>query len=98
MARQKSLQLTGMCDRTQGCYARAVRQLLEHYDNKDPHTITEQELKDYFLYCRNTSNWSPATLRICYSGLRFFFIHVLQKNGPCLSTLTLNGIKACPAC
>lgn len=92
----KALQLAGMCDRTQGCYARAVRQLLEHCDNKDPRTITEQELKDYFLYRRNTSHWSPATLRICYSGLKFFFIHVLQKKWPVFAYLNAKRDKSLP--
>jgi len=92
----KALQLAGMCDRTQTCYARAVRQLIEHYDNKDPHTITEQQLKDYFLYRRNISKWSPATLRICYSGLRFFFMHVLQKKWPVFVYLNAKRDKSLP--
>jgi integrase/recombinase XerD len=92
----KALQLAGMCERTQGCYARCVRQLIEHYDNKDPHLIIEQELKDYFLYRRNTSKWSPATLRICYSGLRFFFMHVLQKKWPVFAYLNAKRDKSLP--
>ena len=63
-----ALQLAGKGDRTQECYARSVRQLLE-YVNKDPLQITEQELKDYFLFRRNTSIWSASTLNICYCGL-----------------------------
>jgi hypothetical protein len=74
----KALQLAGKGDRTQESYARSVRQLLE-YVKKDPLQITEQELQAYFLYRRNTSNWSASTLNICYCGLKFFFIHVLQK-------------------
>lgn len=76
-----ALQLAGMGDRTQECYARSVRQLLEFHD-KDPRQITEQELQEYFLHRRNTSKWSPSTLNICYCGLKFFFIHVLQIQWP----------------
>jgi len=75
----KALQLAGMGDRTQEAYARSVRMVIEHYDNKDPLEITEEELKEYFLYRRNVTEWSPATLRICYSGLKFFFTNVLEK-------------------
>ena len=50
----KALQLAGMSERTQQCYARSVRQLIEFY-NKDPREITEEELKEYFLYRRNES-------------------------------------------
>lgn len=74
----RALQLAGMSNRTQQCYTRAVRQLVE-FHNKTPDLITERELQDYFLHRRNVSNWSAATLRICYSGIKFFFINVLQR-------------------
>jgi len=92
----KELQLAGMCERTQGCYARSVRQLIEHYKNIDPGTITEQQLKDYFLFRRNTSKWSSATLRICYSALKFFFMHVLQKKWPVFVYLNAKRDKSLP--
>lgn len=74
----RALQLAGMSNRTQQCYTRAVRQLVE-FHKKTPELITEQELQDYFLYRRNVSKWSAATLRICYSGIKFFFINVLKR-------------------
>jgi site-specific recombinase XerD len=90
-----TLQLAGKGDRTQETYARSVRQLLE-YCNKDPYAITEQELKEYFLYRRNTSNWSASTLNICYCALRFFFRHVLQKQWPVFEYLKAQKEKRLP--
>jgi site-specific recombinase XerD len=90
-----ALQLAGKGDRTQECYARSVRQLLE-YVKKDPLQITEQELQAYFLFRRNTSNWSASTLNICYCGLRFFFIHVLQKKWPVFEYLKAQKEKRLP--
>jgi len=81
-----SLQLAGKADGTQQCYARAVRQLIEFYD-KDPLLISEEELRNYFLYRRNQSKWAPRTLKICYSGLKFFFTIVLDKHWPIFSFL-----------
>lgn len=75
----KALQLNGMAERTQDAYARAVRMLVEHYD-KTPDIITEEELQEYFLYRKNTCKWSSNTMRICYSGIKFFFVNVLQRN------------------
>jgi site-specific recombinase XerD len=75
----KTLQLNGMAERTQDGYARAVRMLVEHY-NKTPDLITEEELQEYFLHRKNVSKWSPNTMRICYSGIKFFFVNVLQRN------------------
>ncbi len=76
----KSLQLAGMSERTQQCYARAVRMLMEHFDGKDPRDITEEELQEYLLFRRNDCNWASSTLKICYSGLKFFFVNVLQRD------------------
>jgi site-specific recombinase XerD len=74
----KALQLAGMSERTQQCYTRSVRMLVEFY-NKTPDLISEQQLQDYFLHRRNADKWSAATMRICYSGIKFFFINVLKR-------------------
>jgi len=91
----RALQLAGMSDSTQECYARSVRQLIEFYD-KDPREITEQELEEYFLYRRNTSKWSPSTLKICYCGLKFFFINVLKKEWHLFKMLKAQTEKRLP--
>jgi integrase/recombinase XerD len=75
----RALQLAGMSERTQECYTRAVRLLVDFY-RKTPDQITEPELEDYFLHRRNTDKWSAATLRIAYSGIKFFFVNVLQRD------------------
>jgi len=76
----KALQIAGMSERTQQCYARAVRMLMEHFDGKDPRDITEEELQEYLLFRRNDCDWASSTLKICYSGLKFFFVNVLQRD------------------
>jgi site-specific recombinase XerD len=75
----RALQLAGMSRRTQECYSRSVRMLADFY-NKTPDQITEVQLQDYFLHRKNTDKWSAATMRICYSGIKFFFINVLQHD------------------
>jgi len=74
-----ALQLNGKAERTQEAYTRAVRMLSTFY-SKPPEEITEPELEAYFLRRRNVDHWSPNTMRICYCGIRFFFVHVLQRN------------------
>jgi integrase/recombinase XerD len=69
----KALQLNGMAERTQEGYTRAVRMLVEHFD-KTPDLITEEELQEYFLHRKNVCKWSPNTMRICYSGIKFFAV------------------------
>lgn len=74
----KTLKIAGMGERTQQCYTRAMRMLVEYFD-KTPDLITEEELIDYFVFRRDETKWSPATIRICYSGIKFFFTNVLQQ-------------------
>ncbi len=74
----RALQLSGKGERTQQCYTRAVRKLVE-FSEKTPDAISETELQDYFIYRRNVDEWSPNTMRICHAGIKFFFVHVLER-------------------
>ena len=74
----RALQLAGMSQPTQKGYTRSMRMLVDFY-GKTPDLITEQELQDYFLHRKNVDKWAAATMRICYSGIKFFFINVLQR-------------------
>jgi hypothetical protein len=56
----ESLQLRGMSERTQEAYVRAVRQLAKHY-KKSPDLISEEELRQYFLYIKNVKKYSRPT-------------------------------------
>ncbi|MEE4354854.1 MAG: site-specific integrase [Desulfococcaceae bacterium] len=75
----KALQINGKSKRTQQCYARAVRMLTE-YSGKEPDQISEEELRDYFLYRKNECGWAPNTMKICYCGIRFFYEHVIRRD------------------
>ena len=75
----RALQLAGMSQRTQQCYTRSVRMLVDFY-GKSPDLINELQLQDYFLHRKNVDKWSPATMRICYSGIKFFFVNVLKRD------------------
>lgn len=74
-----TLSLNGKGERTQQAYTRALRMLVEFYA-KDPAEITEAELEAYFLRRKNLDRWSANTLRICYCGIRFYFVQVLGRN------------------
>jgi site-specific recombinase XerD len=91
----KALQINGKSGKTQQAYARSVRMLIEFYD-KDPNLITEQELQDYFLHRRNTDEWAPNTLKICYCGIRFFFEHVIRRDWHIFDILKAQPEKRLP--
>ncbi len=80
------LQLNGKGEPTQKAYTRAVRMLCQFYD-KTPDLVSEPELQEYFLHRKNVNRWSPKTMRICYCGIRFFYVNVLARDWHILSIL-----------
>ena len=73
------LQLRGLSERTQESYVRAVRQLAEHY-HKAPDLITEEELRQYFLFIKNVKHYSRNTMTIAICGIRFFYQNTLNRS------------------
>ena len=73
------LQLRGLSERTQESYVRAVRQLAKHY-HKSPDLITEEELRQYFLYLKNVKLYSRNTMTIAICGIRFLYQHTLNRS------------------
>jgi integrase/recombinase XerD len=92
----KSMQVAGMGERTREAYLRSMRQLVEYYD-KYPDLIVEEELLDYFIHRQNVTGWSPATMRICYSGIKFFFNHILKRDWHLLAIARARRERRLPA-
>jgi integrase/recombinase XerD len=92
----QTLQLAGKGERTRECYTRAVRMLIE-FHGKTPDLISEEELQDYFLHRKNVNKWSPATMRICYCGIRFFFENVVKRDWHILGILRAQNEHRLPA-
>jgi integrase/recombinase XerD len=91
-----ALQLSGKGERTQESYIREVRLLAQFY-HKSPDQITERELQHYFLHRKNIDGLAPASMRICYSGIRFFYQHVLKRDWHTLSLLRAQTTYRLPA-
>ena len=92
-----ALALNGKAGRTQEAYSRALRMLCEFYGNKAPEDISETELEAYFLHRRNVDHWSANTLRICYCGIRFYFVKVLQRDWNLFNILRAKSESRLPA-
>jgi len=91
-----ALQLNGKGERTQQAYTRALRMLVD-FHGKPPAAITEAELEAYFLHRRNRDHWSPNTMRICYCGIRFFFVQVLRRDWHLFQILRAKSESRLPA-
>jgi len=77
------LQLRGMSERTQEMYVRAVRQLSEHY-HRSPDELSEEELRDYFLYIKNVKHYSRSASTIALCGIKFFYEYTIKRDWPTL--------------
>ena len=74
----EDMQLRGFALRTQEAYLLAVRQLARYY-NKSPDLVTEEELRQYFLYLKNVKHAARNTCTIALCGIKFFFQHTLGR-------------------
>jgi site-specific recombinase XerD len=74
----EDMQLRGLSAKTQVAYMRSVRQLADHY-GKSPEVITEEELRQYFLYLKNEKRVSRSTCTQALCGIKFFFQRTLQR-------------------
>jgi len=91
----EDMQLRGYAERTQTSYTRAVRQL-ENYWHLPAEEIGEQQVRDYFLYCRNDARWSAATMRIAYSGIKFFYTQTLPMEWETIRLLKIKRLSTPP--
>jgi len=91
----EDLQLHGYAEKTQESYLRAVRQLSAHC-NKPPDRITEDELREYFLYLKNEKGASRSSCRVALYGIRFFYLKTLRKEWPSLELIRFPQEKTLP--
>ncbi|MGH7645092.1 MAG: site-specific integrase [Gemmatimonadales bacterium] len=74
----EDMRLRGLSARTQEVYVAAARQLAEHY-LRSPADITEEELRQYFLYLANEKKVARATATIALCGIRFLYEQTLHR-------------------
>jgi site-specific recombinase XerD len=74
-----ALELSGKSQRTQPSYGREVRLLATFYNNP-PHLLSEAELRRYLLHQKNKDRLAPSSMRICYSGIRFFYRYGIERD------------------
>jgi integrase/recombinase XerD len=85
---RQELQLAGLSERTQEAYLRSVRQLATHF-GKPPDQVTEPELRQYLLFLKNEKHFAPASLKIAFYGIRFFFRTTAPRDWPTLQELRI---------
>jgi integrase/recombinase XerD len=79
----EDMQLRGLSARTQEAYARAVWQLAQHYHRR-PDQLSDEDLRQYFLYLANEKKIARPTATIALCGLKFFYEQTLKQPWPTL--------------
>jgi site-specific recombinase XerD len=91
----QDMQLRGFSVRTQQSYSRAVRKLAQHY-HKSPDLVTDEELRQYFLYRTNVSRWSRVACTIALCGIKFFYENTLKRDWTTVGLLKPKRLKSLP--
>src|SRR5437773_7404154 len=78
---REDMQLRGLAERTQESYLGAVQQLALHF-HRSPDLLTEDELRQYFLYLRNEKQLAPNTSNVALNAIKFLYVHTLQRPWP----------------
>lgn len=80
----EDMQLHGLTAGTREAYVRAVRLLAEHF-NQSPDQLTDEQLREFFLYLMREKGLAKATLINYRAAIRFLFMTTLQRSLPALS-------------
>jgi len=87
----EDMQLRGLSARTQGCYVAAVRQLAAYF-HASPASLSDEQLRQYFLYLTNEKKVARTTATIALCGIRFLYEHTLHQSWP-----TLHFVRPAPS-
>lgn len=74
----EDMQLNGLSASTQKLYAGAVAQLAKHC-HRSPDQLSEQDLRQYFLYLTNEKKSSRSTATIALCGIKFLYEKTLHR-------------------
>ena len=91
----EDLSLGGLAERTHEGYLRAVRALAD-FCQQSPDQITENQLRKFFLHLKNDKKFASGSLRVAYSGLKFFYTRTCKRNWQTLTQMRIRDSKTLP--
>lgn len=69
---------------------------LQDFAQKPIEEILEEDLRAFWLYCKEELQWRAASLRISYSGIKFFYQHTLKRDWETLNTVHFRRDQTLP--
>lgn len=77
---QQHVELKDYRPKTKQEYVRYLRRLADHFQ-RDPATLTEHELREYFIHCREHRHWGRSPMHLAKCSLRCFYRECLKVEG-----------------
>ena len=90
------LEMRGFAAKTRASYLRSVSRLAKYF-GRSPETLSDEEIRRYFVHLACERKLSRSTVKIALSGIKFLFVTTLRRD------FTLTGVaypkksKALPA-
>ena len=91
----EDMQLHGLSENTQDLYTRAVSQLSK-YAHRSPDKVTEEDIRQYFLYLTNEKKSARSTTTVALCGIKFFYENTLRRDWPALRLVRPAGEHKLP--
>ena len=91
----EDMRLRGLAESTQRLYVDAIKGLAKYY-NRSPDQITEDEVRQYFLYLTQTRKLAPNTLCIRMYALKFLYQNTLNRQWRLLKLVRVKKAKKLP--
>lgn len=91
----EDMKLAGLSPKTMACYVDAVKNLAQYF-HRSPSSLTQEELRTFFVYLVEEKKYGEGTLRIHKCGIRFLFNVTLRKNFELFGHLKSKRAKRLP--
>ena len=72
------MNLHGFSPKTRQCYVDAVKNLSRYY-KRSPKDLSEEEVRQFFLYLLNERGVAASTFRVYLCGIKFFYESTLKR-------------------
>ena len=91
----EDMQLRGLAKNTQQSYMDSVRILAKYY-NRRPDHLSEEEIRNFFLYLIKEKRVCESTVGTYLHGIKFFFEKTLKREWPVLNLIRAQRRKRLP--
>jgi site-specific recombinase XerD len=81
--------------KTQSAYGLATRLFLD-WAAAEPDALTEEHVRDYFLFLREEKKQAPSSINVAVCAIRFFCTHTLGRDWPVFELLRVNKPRMLP--